>query len=282
MKESLKYLTEIFYSTRDFYEAVWKYKESNPQKGIEGINVEIDKHLRNVYHGIHELTSIEEQLRIAYRIKSISKMADFVIEKIGGKRTLLSYSNHIDESNMYTFLAIAEPKDIEDLILVGRDRFKAELEKKFLIYDQIEDWWECIHGMFYLLLKKIRYDFPDYLSDDYHEPAEWMLQRINDINKSTNKLDSELFWLRNDTDLLELITVLLHSGSLNNKDRNLTRKKIIEIVTQLFNHPIKDAESKLSRATERKKDSSPYLAKLQQTYEEYCQRKEDKREDLRR
>lgn len=103
-------------------------------------------------------------------------------------------------------------------------------------------------------------------SDDYVNP-----QKI--IDKPGN-----LIWNKSDTDLLELIVALLETQSLSSKDYSLTRKDLVFLFSQFFGREIKDFESKLTRATERKKDTSPYLTKLKLAFENYCQSKIDRQE----
>ena len=88
-----------------------------------------------------------------------------------------------------------------------------------------------------------------------------------------NKIQHKLSWQKSDTDFLELVTALYESKSINNESKDLTRKDAIGILSQIFDLNIKDAESKLVRATERKKDTSPFLTKLKQVFDDYSQNK---------
>ena len=81
---------------------------------------------------------------------------------------------------------------------------------------------------------------------------------------------SGLVWMKSDTDILELITSLIESGAINNKTLSVTRKEAIEAFEKLFNIQIKDAESKLVRASTRKRDQSPFLESLKHTFVQYC------------
>jgi hypothetical protein len=85
-------------------------------------------------------------------------------------------------------------------------------------------------------------------------------------------LQNTLQWKKSDTDLLELIVALNESGSIFSNNTAMTRKQTIEFFEILFGKSLKDAESKLSRATERK-DKSPYLSFLKQTFENYSDNK---------
>lgn len=98
-------------------------------------------------------------------------------------------------------------------------------------------------------------------------------EKIYFPNQSIQPFKSELIWKKYDIDLLELITALMESGSINNKTMNLTRKDAIRIFEAFFNISIKDAESKLSKATARKKESSPFLNVLVKTFKDYSEKK---------
>lgn len=87
------------------------------------------------------------------------------------------------------------------------------------------------------------------------------------------KSQPDLKWLKSDTDLLELVTALYESKSINNESKDLTRKDAILLFSQIFNLDIKDVESKLVRATERKKDTSPFLGMLKKEFDDYSQKK---------
>jgi hypothetical protein len=101
-----------------------------------------------------------------------------------------------------------------------------------------------------------------------------IIEKTDDYVKQINSLPpiSILQWKRSDTDLLELIVALNKSGSIYSNNSPMTRKQTIEFFETLFAYPIKDAESKLSRATERK-DPTPYLSFLKQTFENYVRKK---------
>jgi hypothetical protein len=96
------------------------------------------------------------------------------------------------------------------------------------------------------------------------------------IVNNADRTQYDLVWNKTDTDLLELITALIETKSISNSKGNLSRKDAIGILTEVFNHNIKDAESKLSRATERKKDISPFLASLKDAFDSYVTKKEEK------
>lgn len=89
-------------------------------------------------------------------------------------------------------------------------------------------------------------------------------------------------WKATDTDLLELITALHKNESIQRNDgKNLTRKELIEYFQQIFGLEIKDAEGKLTRATNRKINMTPFLDNLKVAFENYAEEKEDKQQRRR-
>ena len=83
-----------------------------------------------------------------------------------------------------------------------------------------------------------------------------------------------LKWTRFDVDLLEFVTALHKSGAINNSSGNLSRTEAIEFFEKLFGIKIKDAESKLSKATGRKRSRHPFLDELVKTFADYCDKKD--------
>lgn len=88
----------------------------------------------------------------------------------------------------------------------------------------------------------------------------------------------DLNWEKTDTDLIELITALLETKSISNSKGFPTRKDAIDLFTRVFNHPIKDAESKLSHATNKSSYASPYLTALKEAVINYVKMKEERRD----
>jgi hypothetical protein len=92
----------------------------------------------------------------------------------------------------------------------------------------------------------------------------------------TRGLSTTLQWKKSDTDLLELIVALNESGSIFCNNSAMKRTQTIEFFETLFGISIKDAESKLSKATDRKKNISPFLTSLKEAFDNYAIRKEQK------
>jgi hypothetical protein len=95
---------------------------------------------------------------------------------------------------------------------------------------------------------------------------------LNSENKSF-----ALKWNATDTDLLELITAFHRSNIIVRSDKKeMKRKDLIDFFSQLFDMEIKDVEVKLTRATNRKMSTTPFLDKLKLAFENYVQEKEEK------
>lgn len=90
-----------------------------------------------------------------------------------------------------------------------------------------------------------------------------------------NNLTNGVQWMKTDTDFLEWITAFMETQSIQNKNGDLTRADAIKAFAKFFGIEIKDAESKLARATERK-TRSPYLTSLKDAFDKYCEAKDEK------
>ncbi len=80
-------------------------------------------------------------------------------------------------------------------------------------------------------------------------------------------------WNRSDIDCLELITALVELKAITNESGNLTRTEAIAVFENLFGMNIKDAESKLSKAGNRKKSRHPFLDELTKKFFEFTDKK---------
>jgi RteC protein. len=97
-------------------------------------------------------------------------------------------------------------------------------------------------------------------------------QPLTDIEVATS--ESLLRWKASQTDLIELLTSLHEHNAIERRDgKELTRKELLNQFQSFFGFEIKDAESLLSRATERATEKAPFLVKLRKTFHNYCDRK---------
>jgi len=93
----------------------------------------------------------------------------------------------------------------------------------------------------------------------------------------TESLESHLKWTASDTDLLELVAALYKNESIQRKDgKPLKRKELIDFFQAIFGLEIKDVENKLTRATARKTNMTPFLDKLKLAFENYAEQKDEK------
>jgi len=123
----------------------------------------------------------------------------------------------------------------------------------------------------------VRYAFYNYYYFDFLAQFLDFIQTQKEIyfpRQSAISFVAEIIWQKTDTDLLELITALILSGSINNQTKNLTRKDTIRFFETFFNIKIKDAENKLSKATSRKGDQKMFLNTLTRAFQEYCDKKD--------
>ena len=92
-------------------------------------------------------------------------------------------------------------------------------------------------------------------------------------SEKSDKLKTEICWEGNDTELIELVTALYEGGYINNKKENLSRKDAFIFFGNIFNQPMKDAESKLSKAIAIRKDPTPFLDNLIKAFIGYREEK---------
>ena len=194
-----------------------------------------------------------------------------------------------------------------DLILSESNNSKIEVLKdiflvlnehnKLYVYDQITlleptvRKWEILRNLavkvkFVPVEKNVDNWYYDYRISEYLKTQKYHVENIikyistrleysnlKFLNKNASR---NIKWKATDTDLIELIVALLETNSIVSNDNKISRKELIAEFSAFFGITIKDFESKLTRATERKKDNSPYLTKLKQAFENYCESKLDR------
>ncbi|MCB2218990.1 MAG: RteC domain-containing protein [Bacteroidetes bacterium] len=168
------------------------------------------------------------------------------------KEEVLRHGNHKRSkhyiTNVYSFLTGLIEKNKIRLKSFGGDELDERLTHEFIRVRLLD------------LKKSIEMDFKHYLS-----PAK----------SDSPPLEDYLNTNMTDTEVLELVTALHESRSINNKKGDLTRKDAIAIFEKFLGKKIKDAESKLSRATARKKEVAPFLKKLYDTFVKYSTDKDE-------
>jgi hypothetical protein len=88
----------------------------------------------------------------------------------------------------------------------------------------------------------------------------------------SNTFEPNLRWEKHDVDLMELIVALKESNSIKIKEGKNNRTDIVNQFEHFFDFKLKDAESKLSRATDRQ-NTSPFLKMLQDSFIAYSRKK---------
>ena len=107
----------------------------------------------------------------------------------------------------------------------------------------------------------------------YAEDAKVQVQ----VKTVVEPFKHEYCWNSSDTDLLELLAALYQHKSIQRKDgKALTRKELIDYFQIIFGTEIKDVEGKLTRATGRKINTTPFLDSLKIAFVSYAEEKEEK------
>lgn len=95
-------------------------------------------------------------------------------------------------------------------------------------------------------------------------------------NEQFNSLPvQKLIWNRSDTDLLELVTALYESNAVKTDSGKFTKKELQSALEWMFNHPVKGAGAKLTKARDRKLEPSVFMEELKQAFSRYVLRKDD-------
>ena len=86
-------------------------------------------------------------------------------------------------------------------------------------------------------------------------------------------------WNSTDTDFLELFAALYQNESIVRADgKALTRKEMLDYFQGVLGLQIKDVEGKLTKATNRKLNMTPYIDSIKSAFETYAKEKENKLE----
>lgn len=184
---------------------------------------------------------------------------------------------------------IADATDAENLQFNFR-YFKKELallddnkEKINLIHNRLIDFeqWFIEKGGDYT---EIFFGTKDYARTEFYKlcmseikryPAAKEPQPLKETKPQEFK--NQYGWTGSDTALLELITSLYHSDCIERRDgKTVSRKELIDYFQTILGTEIKDVEGKLTRATGRKINMTPFLDSLKIAFVSYAEEKEDK------
>jgi hypothetical protein len=238
-----------------------------------------------------EIIQIYEQLKVYLgEIKITSKFIKNIEgtgEYFNGDEAYTSEESLIWQFNgkpLFPFL-----KELESILASTERRILVEIdlnipENKSFIEQVIEELIVKIHSRETLIFdsdyKASKFQIH---SQDISKIIDKLVSHKNRLypNQNDTILETEnikkktLIWCKSDTALLELIAALMEIKAVNNHQNNLTRKEAIDTFSKLFGIEIKDAESKLSRATERKRDVS-FPTALKESFDNYVIRKDQK------
>lgn len=112
-----------------------------------------------------------------------------------------------------------------------------------------------------------------------YEPKREPTSQTNFLSSITNGIFK---WNSSDTDFLELFAALYQNESIVRADgKSLTRKEMQEYFQSILKLQIKDPEGKLTKATSRKLNMTPFIDSIKTAFEAYAKEKEDKLESRR-
>jgi len=263
MNESLKYLNTVLYSGKEFVET---WKSFDCDKSTNGLMKEINSRLNTIEKQIPSIN--EDQLL-------------FLIENFEGLISKCSEMwKRYQQRHLYYDLQVWDTEEIMSVELINDgEAHEKYRNKKIKEYRENRD-SKLIE---YEKKKKAVSELIKILNDFQKKLQKKLsLEQIKIPGLTMDKGEmNTLKWQKTDTDLLELVTALFESGSITNSTKDLTRKEAINAFLQFFEMEIKDAESKLSRATSRKKDVSQYLTNLKTTFEDYAKAKDERLDSQR-
>jgi hypothetical protein len=88
----------------------------------------------------------------------------------------------------------------------------------------------------------------------------------------------KLYWNKTDNDLLELILALVESESIKTEDGKIKQNMAIKFCEHLFNHTIKSPHIKINKLSDRIKDESRFMWRLDHTLQNRKDRLENEKE----
>ena len=232
-----------------------------------------DRIMKILNSDIDNLYSNELKRIFSEKMKQLDP--DFELEN-----TMIYITEDIDNlaiDNRFCFIVLK--KEIESLELTHqkikliKDRLLDFYQWQF-IYDNIDSKDILMNGF-----------YSDLYYPNFVQLCELELKRYEFDTEDSQKINiapfqhvkSDFSWSASDTDLLELVTALFLENALKHRDgTSFTRKELTSCFQELFGMEIKDVEVKLTRATNRKMSTTPFLDKLKLAFENYVQEKEEK------
>lgn len=88
-------------------------------------------------------------------------------------------------------------------------------------------------------------------------------------NLQNKKSENNLVWKGTETELLELVVALTHSGKVVNKEGKSVRADVIRAFEDLFGEKFKNEKGLLQMTKNRKKEKAPFLKLLAHSFESW-------------
>jgi hypothetical protein len=109
------------------------------------------------------------------------------------------------------------------------------------------------------------------LINDRIDLVKYLIKHNHKICQTDKKCGpSEYKWVANSTDLIELITALAEYGAVKKRTGEpASYTEIEKLLSEAFGIELKHSDTVRARAKHRKKDSSPFLTKLKNVFENY-------------
>jgi len=268
LNESINYLNKLY---------------STPQSFVSISNEYLQKH--DSYESFmnnhrNHLDTIYQELIVCNEDNLIRRVYHF-IDGIVGDADIYRFA--INSEVIFWQQKEYEKLSIDHFILDNPDvvLYEKLLQKGEKIFDEIRD--EQIHynQKALVLLLFIEQEFPDFLEKFTYTFEDVLGKKtkpmFNPKTKTWNKPDKDikspaLIWNKSDTDLIELTSALYMIKAIDKPSGSITRKDLLHTLCNIFGMEIKDAESKLSKATLRN-NPTKFLNNLKETFESYIDSK---------
>jgi len=283
MNKILIELSQIFYSRESYEKEIKKFYKQNKTSDEKAYFNFLDEKIKTLQKDLLSLSSARDKQVI---LDSINK----IVVLINLCRNILKYyKKTMDDYGLWAMsfdkaesLGFYPPRKKVDLSV-----YKYELENPFAEYQESPSEKENETPRKEEIPDKETKCTTVYSVDDrlinlgYQIMYSFPFLKDKKSSAKIENLPSNIIWTKSDTDLLELITSLVESESIQNLTNNLTRKEAIQTISQFFNREIKDAESKLTKATNRKKDITSFINRLKISFEDYAKRKDERLDEIR-
>ncbi len=286
------------------YDAFIKELDSNilKYKNYQIIKEYIDNNFMVVFNNDYEQT--ENYKKLFQNSRDITFNAEIFLNVVKYSKMIIEfqdkYTKHKPVGNLYPYFRKIANVETDYSFKPDFDRnydvkdyrgwvYRYEISEKIkrftdFLYDFKQ--WQVEYDEKIETENGIRYKYTDKYCPDFEVLCNLELEKLYKMLE-IERMESEIYqppvqnssedqkppyrWNSSDTDLIELITALFHSNAIKRRDnKNITRKELMNYFQQIFDIQLKDPEGMLSRATNRKKNMTPYIDKLKQAFETYA------------